>query len=253
MQCPRQPATKRHEAAPTILILGDRVTSRMRLPLVLRAAGFHTVEMYPNAELDADAAAAFAVPDLIVLSLEAANALERVRGIRAGGWWDKSPILGIVDISRATVERDRLQALGFVGLVHSDANPDHIVFRIDQIVRAAQERRSHERVGTVLPVDLEADGALSTEFVVSLSARGAGVASSRRLEPNTDVTLTFLDDEFGRLGPIQGRVSRLAEMRDCLPGHRLGVVFYPLPAPSQKALEAQVRAMLGPFGDLTGS
>jgi len=231
-----------------VVILQDGDLAKARLPLILRAAGCDVVEVYPNAPLDGLVGPGRTRPDIVLVPVGGGSWISRIRELRSNVALEKVPVLGMMSSAEVALDREAFQGLGVVGLVRRDAHPDHVVFRIDQVVRQAAERRSHERVGTVLAVDVEALGTVTTEFVVSLSARGAGLASSRRLEPNTDVSLTFLDDELGRLGAIQGRVARLVEIRDCLPAHRIGVVFYPLSDEAQNVLDDEVHRLLVPSG-----
>lgn len=233
-------------ARPRVTILLDPHLAKRHLALVLRAAGHDVLEVYPNAPPDTLMGPASRDPDVILATVGDEASLRRIQELRAIEPVEKVPLLGLLAPKCTPPDRERLLDLGIVGLVATGAHADHIVYRVDLVVRQLRERRQRERVGTLLPVEVEALGRVTTEFIVSLSAGGAGIASTRRLEPNTDVSLLFLDEELESVGSVRGRVARLAQLRDCLPGFRVGVVFYPLPEEIQAILEDEIQRMLVP-------
>ena len=237
-------AQQDRNAKPLVFVLQDALLFDLGLPQLIRSANCEPCEIFPNAELAALAHETSAQPDLLVASLYTADTIDRIRFLRALPGRKEVPVLGITDAAGARLDFGKLKACGVVGLVDRTASLEHLEFCINQIVRDQPERRRWERARTFFPVELDAMGMVSSEFLLNLSLGGVGIVSSRRLEPNTEVRLRFVCADLAPLGEIAGRVARLSETSRALPANRLGIVFSPLDSGKQLILESTVERLL---------
>jgi hypothetical protein len=89
-------------------------------------------------------------------------------------------------------------------------------------------------------------GAFSSEYALSISVGGIGLASIRRLEPNTEVKLWLpLSESPGRV-EVPGRVVRCQSRADGR--YDVGIVFLPLPASAHELLTRELRGLLLALG-----
>lgn len=236
-----QEKTEQHQR-PAVYVLQDAELSEMRLSMLVRESNCTLFEIFPNAELP-DLSDAIPGPALIMMTVADRTDVERIQEVRTKKRFRDVPILGVSPFP-SFADRRELAALGVVGLVDRLSDADHVIFRINQVVRNLCERRRGRRARTVLPVEVTAGGKTSAECVVSLSAGGAGLASSRSLSANTDVSIKFDSDRLAQLGVVPGRVTRTVRTADSLPAYQVGVVFYPLSGAQQALLEEEVAALV---------
>ena len=237
-------ARQTRNAKPLAYVLQNAHLFDLGLPQRVRSANCETCEIFPNADLAAFAHETNEQPDLLIVSLRTTDSIDRIRFLRALPGCEDVPVLGITDAVGARLDLRKLQACGVVELVDRTASQEHLEFCINQVVRGKPERRRWERARTFFPVELDALGKVSAEFLLSVSLGGVGIVSSRRLEPNTKVRLRFACDDLAPLGEIAGCVARLTETSRALPANRLGIVFSPLDSRKQLILESTVERLL---------
>jgi hypothetical protein len=95
-------------------------------------------------------------------------------------------------------------------------------------------------------IDLEAQGTITSEYALSFSIGGIGLASARPIEPNSEVRLWLpLKEASGRV-EVTGRVVRSLARSDGR--HDVGIVFLPHSAEIREALTRELRALLLTLG-----
>lgn len=231
-------------AKPLVFVLQDERLFDLGLPQRVRNAGCDACEIFPNADLAAFAHEKSERPDLLIVSLQMTGNLDRIRFLRTLPDCEGVPVLGITDPAGVRLDLERLQACGVVELIDRAASLEHLEFCINKVVRGMPERRHSERVRTFVPIELDALGKASSEFLISLSLGGVGIISSRRLEPDTEVRLRFACADLAPLGEIDGCVACLRETSRTLPANRLGIVFAPLDSRKQLILKSTVERLL---------
>lgn len=240
---------EQHEKKPLIFLVQDPVLTAMRFSVLIHEAHCELNEIFPNAILDAACAEDVRRPELIIVSLTDQASIERIELVRSNPVCSDAPILAVSRGGEAIVARDRLEALGVVGMVDRETSADNLMFRINQIVRFARDKRRWQRARTFARVEVVADGSATEECLLSLSVAGAGIASTRALHPNTDVTVRFMDAPLEKLPPVKGRVARLSDVPGSNPRHRLGIIFYLLTGQARALLEIEVQALLEAGGE----
>ena len=193
--------------------------------------------------------------DLIVLVLHTGSKvrLETVAEIRRHQWLAAIPILVVSSLSAPDLDLWQLRALGVVGLIHSEAPPEHVRFRVGQVAYRGRDGRRFERAPCCIPIELEANGKTSTDYAVSLSAGGVGIATSRRIEPNTLVGLRFSLDEGLEPISISGRTVHMREVQREDAAYQIGVFFHRLDEAMHKDITAAVGRLLAAWDAIGGS
>jgi hypothetical protein len=188
--------------------------------------------------------------DLIVLSLPAGahDALAGLRLARSEAFLMEVPAL-VISYADGGLDLWQLRALGVLGLIDRRVSPEHVRFRINQVIYTGFEGRRHERAPCSIPVELEAGGVVTVERTVTLSEGGMGVSSGRRIEPNTDVVARF------RLGPdaeeqlvVPARVVHVREAQRPETRHELGLFFGRVSDHARTAIREEVRSVLDAIG-----
>jgi DNA-binding response OmpR family regulator len=230
-----------------VMVFQDALTFQLRLPMLLERCGCEVIEVFPHVDSEEVLSGAEGPPDLIVVSIVDGTSptLEWLRTLRKSTS-PSVPILGVALRDRSEFDLETLRALGVVGLIDSAASPDHVVFRVNELVGSYGERRRRERVTALFPVELEAGGETTTEYAVSLSVAGMGINSSRSFELNTCVRLRFhpavAPEEWIEL---DAKVIHCARDPNSVPPHRLGVFFYAAAGRTQDLLELEMEHLLG--------
>lgn len=238
--------TAAEPAAPVVAVMQDPMVFPMRLPDVLGHADCEVYELYPNVDLLEALGTLKRPPRLLILPVrsDSPETVQRVRDLRALPEFRELSILGVVAAAdRAGLDLSELRSLGLAGLVDCNAVPEHVIFRVNQMVRSYPERRRCLRAPAFLPIELEAAGHTTTEYAVSLSVGGLGLSCSRVLEPNTDVRLGFRCGGQD-VGEIKGRVLHCTADPNAVPCNRVGIVFYPLAEEQHAMLEREVERLL---------
>jgi CheY-like chemotaxis protein len=156
------------------------------------------------------------------------------------------PVLAIARPEAGLVDFDKLREHGVVGVVSSDMSPEHMAFRVGQILPlgSIQERR-HVRVPADFDVELEANGELTLQRAENLSVGGLRLRSKIPLEVNATVGLRF------RL-PLHPAEVIAAEARiiHCQPvaardgSYAVGLFFRSMPARGRTLVELEIVRML---------
>lgn len=224
----------------------------------LRFDGLCLAELLENAGLAVDAVAMpwRGLPDpgpsaqaaLLVLPLGAGGVgVPEIEALREGSALRAVPILGVARASEIEASRSRLTELGVLGVVDPSAPPEHVLFRVNAVVRPRSSRRSLERVPTCFAIELGVEGSQTCEYALNLSLGGIAITSLRPLEPNTDVSLRLrLPFAEGAPPEVRGRV--VWAKPGVASGRRwqLGIFFYPLESPARAAIEAEIARVLHP-------
>ena len=225
------------------LVWLDREDHFFRLPLtrILTNAGFGVARSAGYADAVSLLERTRRVPAACLVHFEepAAQGIATLRELRRHPGLRHVPIVAITTLERRGVDLASLRELGVVGVLDKRMIPEDVVDRLQRILGADTQGRRFARAPAYFPVDLEAEGATTTEYARNLSVGGLGLVTSRRVAANTDVKLRFrlkreaLDVEIaGRV--IYSRVARGGGDFD------LGLFFYALDAPVRAALEREV-------------
>jgi hypothetical protein len=185
--------------------------------------------------------------DLIVLPLpsEPSAVLAALRVARERAWVSAIPVLGVSRIDRSDLDLWQLRALGVVGLIDDRALPEHVRFRITQVLYAGHEGRRHERAPCSLSVRVDGCGAVSQERAIALSEGGIGLSSSRRLEPNAHVKLRLrLDSDPGELLELESRVVHARPVQRREVRYEIGLFFLDPSERARAAIREEVRFLL---------
>ncbi len=188
-------------------------------------------------------------PDLLLLPVGrlSPSMISMVQELRATPGIPPVPILGITPLDRSGLDLTELRHLGFSGLIDKRAQPEHVIFRVNQLVRDCDPRRRHDRAPACFPIDLEIGGVLRTEYVLSLSIGGMRFTSGSSLAGNTDITARFrvseATDDF-----IEVRARVLYALKRVggsgVSPYEIGASFYPLDGSARLFMEAEVRRLL---------
>ena len=166
--------------------------------------------------------------------------------MRKRHWLRMVPILAISAEDAAGLDLWRLRGFGIVGLIAGSATAEHVRFRTAEVIAARSCGSRDIRVPCCFLVDIDAQGAFTSEYALSFSIGGIGLASARPLEPNTGVKLWLpLTQAPGRV-EVPGRVVRNRARSDGR--HDVGIVFLPLPAGVREFLTRELRGLLLALG-----
>ena len=175
-------------------------------------------------------------PDVVIVPIEPGQEQE-IRRLRRLRVLESPPFLGVTREGSGEVSRETLRCLGVAGLVDRAAGLEHLLFRLDQILRPPVATRRHQRVPVFFAVAVRT-GSSSWEalYAHTLSQGGMGLVADRPVEVNTDLSLRF---EF-RPAPepleVSARVVYCQALREAAGLHRIGVFFYPMPAEREQCL-----------------
>ncbi len=229
-------------SAARVFILEDPCFGTTKLSTIVRAAAREPLAPLFDAPLAATLDSLLPSPELMIIPVCAGSGEETLEAVRKRHWLRAVPILGISPASTAGLDLWRLRGLGIVGLIDRRATAEHVRFRIDEVIAARSGGPRDVRVPCCFLVDMEAQGSVSSEYALSFSIGGIGLASARRLEHNTNVKLWLpLTESPGRI-EISGRVVRCLVRADGR--HDLGIVFLPLPTSIRELLTRELRGLL---------
>lgn len=232
---------------PRVFVADDTHLFRLRLSQILADAGIEAITRPPNLDAWAALQQISPPPDLLILPILGSDraTIDEVREIRAHGTARDIPVLGLTTVDRAELDLEELRAMGVAGLVDKSCIPEHLVFRVNQLVRRPRERRTWDRAPAFFPVDLEAAGITTPEYALNLSLGGMRVTSTHRLEPNTDVRVRFrLSNQSHEIIEAKGRVIYCSP-RDVASGpYELGLFFYPFDGRVTEWIDREVQRLL---------
>lgn len=185
--------------------------------------------------------------DLILLRIppDPDAELAALRLARAEEWLAAVPVLAIGELDRSDRDLSQLRALGVVGLIDPSSLPEHVRFRINQLVYTGFERRRHhERVPCWIPVQLEAKGAVTEERALTLSEGGMGLSSRRCIEPDTQAVIRFrLDSGPNEPVVLEGRVIYVRAVQRRETRYEFGLVFRDVAGHKRAAIREGLRCL----------
>ncbi|MGH0030373.1 MAG: PilZ domain-containing protein [Myxococcota bacterium] len=239
-------------SVPRVFIQEDTPFGDSTLSKIVAQAGCETI-LDPGAE-DLHRALDAASPplDLLVLVLHSSSGLKPIATLRKMGWLSTIPILIVSELDVTELDLWQLRALGVVGLINRGAPAEHVHFRVSQIAYCGRDGRRFERAPCCIPVEVRAGGKTSTDYAVSISAGGLGLAVSRHIEPNTVVNLRFSLAEGEEPIEASGRVVHIRERRREGANYEAGIFFHRLDEALHKQLRVAVHRLLAAW-DAIGS
>jgi len=232
---------------PRVFIAEDTPFFRVGLSNIVEEAGCEVVRASGEDDLCGQLEQAGGPLALIMLPLypNPERALDGVAAIRKRGWLSRVPILAISPLDQSGMDLARMRLLGVTGLVDKRALPEHVRFRVGQVVYHGVEGRRYERAPCCIPVDVEVEGEVRTEYAISLSIAGVGLASSRKIRPNTPVKLRFvLDVPDHDIIEAEGRAVHMRPATREDADYEVGVFFYPLSTRAAGAIQGEVSRLL---------
>ena len=228
-------------SAARVFILEDPCFGHTRLSTIVRGAACEALAPHADAPLTATLDSLLPSPDLIIVPIDSGGE-GRLEALRKRHWLRMVPILAISPVDASGLDLWRLRGLGIVGLIDRRATADHVRFRIEEVIAARSGGPRDVRVPCCFLVDMEAQGAVTSEYALSFSIGGIGLASARPLEPNTEVKLWLpLTEAPGRV-EVPGRVVRSLVRADGR--HDVGIVFLPLSASVRELLTRELCGLL---------
>jgi DNA-binding response OmpR family regulator len=196
----------------------------------------------------AAAIAGYGRVDLAVVALPGAGpaVAELLAGLRTLSALVGTPLLAVASPEGGTVDFDELRKHGVVGLMAHDMSPEHVAFRVGQILPLGSlEERRHVRVPVDFDVEVDVDGERTLHRAENLSMGGLRLRCKFALEVNAAVGLRF------RL-PLHPREVIEAEARviHCqrTPGpdgfYSAGLFFRSIPAWGRTLVEVEIVRLL---------
>jgi len=228
-----------------VFILEDPCFGTTRLSTIVRGAACKPLAPHADAPLTATLDSLLPSPDLMIVPI-CSDGEEILEDVRKRHWLRMVPILAISPVDASGLDLWRLRGFGIVGLIDRKATPEHVRFRIEEVIAARSCGPRDVRVPCCFLVDLEAQGSVTTEFALSFSIGGIGLASTRPVEPNTVVTLWLPLNGASERVEVEGRVVRSRVRADGR--HDIGIVFLPHAASIRDALAGELRGLLLALG-----
>jgi hypothetical protein len=231
-------------AVPRVLVFEDEPFWGTRLSRIVEEAGAEPIVSRRGSTL-ADTLDAIPPPlSLIIAPLypDPDETLDEIAACaRRHSWVGRVPVLGISLRGEAELDLWKLRALGLVGLIDRSAIPEHVRFRVGQIVYAGREGRRYERAPCCLPVDVELNGSVTTEYAVSLSVGGMELAVQRAVEPDDAMNLRFsVPAEKEQLIETECRVIHVRRSPRIGTEFQVGVFFCSLTGEHTRAISEAV-------------
>jgi len=225
-----------------VFVYEDVSFAGTRLSTIVGDAGYALIEVRVGVGIDATLDSLLPPPELMIVPA-ACNGDRVLEAVRSRPWLRVVPILAIGSPDPSGVDLWRLRGFGVVGLIDRRATAEHVRFRIDELIEARSCGPRDARAPCCFLVDVEAAGAVTTEYALSFSLGGIGLASIRAFEPNTEVRLKLaLTTSPGALVVVDGRVVRSVARADGR--HDVGIVFLPLRAEVGASIRDEIRALL---------
>jgi len=225
-----------------ILIREDAQFGNVTLSSIVRDANCEAILAVGDSDLEAALDCLLPPPDLMILPVSTDDD-EILETVRKREWLRMVPVLAIGPPGQAGLDLWRLRGFGVVGLIDRRSVEDHVRFRIHEVIEARSHASRHARVSCCFLVDLEASGEVTSEFAVSFSIGGVGLASARALDPNTAVRVRLpVTAVPGGSVEVEGRVVRRLEREDGR--YDVGIAFLVLPDGIRDVVAAEVRSLL---------
>lgn len=240
---------------PRIFISEDTQFSRMRLSSIVEEAGCEVVQSTAaGGDLCHQLESVGAPVSLIVVPLypDPPAQLDAIGTLRRRDWLKQVPILAISPLDQSGLDLSQLRVLGVAGVIDKRALPEHVRFRLSQVVYQGPNGRRFERAPCCIPVELDVSGEVRTEYAISLSIAGMGLASSRKITPNTPVKLRFMiGSPEDQLVEAEGRAVHIRPSQREGADFEVGVFFYPLAESACGAIQAEVNTLLATWASVS--
>jgi hypothetical protein len=191
---------------------------------------------------------------LVILSVGAdfSEATMSLAQIRNQDWLSAIPILGVAALDRADLDFWRLRALGVVGIVYTDAGAEHVRFRIGRVAYDGKDGRRFVRAPCRIPVKVDVGGVVSDADVTNLSVGGVGLVCQQKIEPNTQVSLTFSLDTNQEAIVISGRTVNLRPTDEAESAFDVGIFFFRLSEGLHERVNREVSRLLAAWDAAAG-
>jgi len=238
-------AMQTSENAARVFILEDPCFGTTRLSEIVRAAACEPLAPSNGTPLAVTLDSLLPSPELMIVPI-CPGREEVLEAVRKRHWLRMVPILATTPANASGLDLWRLRGFGIVGLIDRSATAEHVRFRIEEVIAARSCGPRDIRVPCCFMVDVDALGAFTSEYALSFSIGGIGLASVRPLEANTEVRIWLpLTKTPGRV-EVPGRVVRSGARADGR--HDVGIVFLPLPAGVRELLTRELHGLLLTLG-----
>lgn len=228
-----------------VFILEDPCFGATRLSTIVRGAACEPLAPNADTPLAATLDSLLPSPELMIVPI-CPGGEDILEAVRKRHWLRMVPILATGSTDASGLDLWRLRGFGVVGLIDRSATAEHVRFRIEEVIAARSYGPRDMRVPCCLLVDVDAQGAFTSEYALSFSIGGMGLASARALEPNTEVKLWLpLTEAPGRV-EVPGRVVRSLARADGR--YDVGIVFLPLAPNVRDLLTRELRGLLLALG-----
>ncbi len=171
--------------------------------------------------------------------------LEALRRASELEWLSTVPILGISASSLHGLDLWQLRALGVVGVVDRHSLPEHVRFRVSQLLFGGKGARVNRRALCDFPVKVVIEGETNTARAITLSEGGMGLSCDCAIEVNTKVTVHFgMPAQGGEIHQAEGRIVHSRVVARPERRYELGLFFYPQEPAFHRAMATEVARLL---------
>jgi tetratricopeptide (TPR) repeat protein/Tfp pilus assembly protein PilZ len=240
-------------SGPHVFVARDDSFYRIPLSQILGEMDLRVIQAPVGEEVEGFLLELEPAPDLVILPFERGGSfqsfLERMRDVAR---LKHVPVLGITTLDRSHLDFDSLRRIGVAGLIDKSARPEHVLFRVKQLVSIPEhDSRSHPRAPVDLPVDLGFGGVMTSEYADSLSRGGMRLRSRRQLDANDDVELRFRLGSDRDLIEAEGRVIYCTPRPVSPTSYSIGIFFRAIGSEAERSIDDEVQRVLAGLRDET--
>lgn len=128
---------------------------------------------------------------IVEIGCDLDDELRAIAAMRRRPDFEDVPLLAITSSDVGEFDLWQLRALGISGLMHAASMPEHVRFRVGQLVHVGAEGRRHPRCPCCLPVEVDVSGEITKAWAISMSEGGLGLITKEAISPNTAIDLRF--------------------------------------------------------------
>lgn len=230
-----------------IFLYREEFLFRERLSTILGRTGAATHPHDPDGAVQDSLNQHESLPGLIVIPIEPSceALLEVEEALSRTDSEVEVPIIGLTRLDRGDLAVDTLRALGVVALIDKSTRPELIVSCAKSLLSPGSSRRRHVRAPCFVPVDVECDGVITTEYVENLSESGVQLAANRPLKVGQLLRMTLpLGHVAGRLISLSGCVVYSDQSDLEYASVVAGVVFAQVSSADRSELGREVQRLL---------